>query len=81
MNRRRFLTNSGCLSVTLMLNPSFAFSSNTKINNQGVAIDLPLSGESIFEYIIRLKGQFDLTFYRQILAAGNEFKEGEWINV
>jgi len=79
MNRRRFLTNSGCLSVTLMLNPSFAFSSNTKINNQGVAIDLPLSGESIFEYIIRLKGQFDLTFYRQILAAGNEFKEGDAI--
>lgn len=79
MNRRRFLTNSGCLSVTLMLNPSFAFSSNSASNIQGVAIDLPLSGESIFEYIIRIKGQFDLTFYRQILAAGNEFKEGDAI--
>jgi ethanolamine ammonia-lyase large subunit len=62
-----------------MLNPSFAFSSNSASNIQGVAIDLPLSGESIFEYIIRIKGQFDLTFYRQILAAGNEFKEGDAI--
>ncbi len=79
MNRRRFLTNSGCLSVTLMLNPSFAFTSNSASNIEGVAIDLPLSGESIFDYIIRLKGQFDLTFYRQILAAGNEFKEGDAI--
>ena len=79
MNRRRFLTNSSCLSLTLMLNPSFAFSSNSTSIIEGVAIDLPLSGESIFDYIIRLKGQFDLTFYRQILAAGNEFKEGDAI--
>jgi len=79
MNRRRFLLNSGCLSVTLMLNSSFAFSSNSNLNIEGVAIDLPLSGESIFDYIIRLKGQFDLTFYRQILASGNEFKEGDAI--
>lgn len=79
MNRRRFLLNSGCLSVTLMLNSSFAFSSNSNLNIEGVAIDLPLAGESIFEYITRLKGQFDLTFYRQILAAGNEFKEGDAI--
>jgi ethanolamine ammonia-lyase large subunit len=62
-----------------MLNPSFAFTSNSASNIEGVAIDLPLSGESIFDYIIRLKGQFDLTFYRQILAAGNEFKEGDAI--
>ena len=79
MNRRRFLLNSGCLSVTLMLNPSFTFSSNSNLNIEGVAIELPLPRESIFEYIIRLKGQFDLTCYRQILAAGNEFKEGDAI--
>lgn len=79
MNRRRFLLNSGCLSVTLMLNPSVTFSSNSNLNIEGVGIDLPLPGESIFDFIIRLKGQFDLTFYRQILAAGNEFKEGDAI--
>jgi ethanolamine ammonia-lyase large subunit len=62
-----------------MLNPSFAFTSNSASNIEGVVIDLPLSGESIFDFIIRLKGQFDLTFYRQILAAGNEFKEGDAI--
>jgi len=62
-----------------MLNSSFVFSSNSNLNIEGVAIDLPLQGESIFDYIIRLKGQFDLTFYRQILAAGNEFKEGDAI--
>ena len=77
MNRRRFLLNSGCLSVTLMLNPYFTFSSNSNTTLEGVAIELPLQGESIFDFIIRLKGQFDLTFYRKILAAGNEFKEGD----
>ncbi len=79
MDRRRFLVNSGCLSLSLMLNPTYTFASPSNHNITGFSIDLPLTGESIFEYIIRTKGQFDLTLYRQILAAGNEFKEGDAI--
>ncbi len=79
MNRRRFILNSGCLSLTLLLNPSFSFASGSNQVFEKVSIGLPLNGEGIFEYIIRLKGKFDLTLYRQILAAANEFKEGDAI--
>jgi ethanolamine ammonia-lyase large subunit len=79
LNRRRFILNSGCLSLTLLLNPSFSFASGSNQVFEKVSIGLPLNGEGIFEYIIRLKGKFDLTLYRQILAAANEFKEGDAI--
>ena len=79
MDRRRFLVNSGCLSLSLMLNPTYTFASSSHHNIAGFSIDLPLTGESIFDYIIRIKGQFDLTLYRHILASGNEFKEGDAI--
>lgn len=71
--------NSGCLSLSLLLNPSFSFASGSNQVFEKVSIGLPLNGEGIFEYIIRLKGKFDLTLYRQILAAANEFKEGDAI--
>src|ERR1700756_4580005 len=43
----------------------------------------PVSGEAIapdedvFAYIDRAKGRFDLTLYRQLIGAANEFKEGD----
>ncbi len=44
---------------------------------EGISIDTPRKGEDIFSYIRREKADFDLTFYRQILGAANEFKEGD----
>src|SRR5262249_15425270 len=44
-----------------------------------VDIDRPRSGEDLFSFVQRLRGLFDSTFYRQILGAANEFKEGDAI--
>ena len=79
MNRRRFILNSGSLSLTMLLNPSFSFASGSTQILHRISIGSPFPVESIFDYIIRLKGKFDLTLYRQILAAANEFKEGDAI--
>ena len=34
-------------------------------------------GEDVFSYVKRIKGDFDLTLYRQVIGAANEFKEGD----
>jgi len=34
-------------------------------------------GEDVFQYIQRIKGQFDLTLYQQVIGAANAFKEGD----
>jgi ethanolamine ammonia-lyase large subunit len=45
--------------------------------SQASVIQPPEPGEDVFGYIRRMKGRFDLTLYRQILGAANEFKEGD----
>ncbi|MBF0501151.1 MAG: ethanolamine ammonia-lyase subunit EutB [Candidatus Riflebacteria bacterium] len=42
-----------------------------------VAIDLPRNGEDVLQYVQRTKGNFDQTLYRQVIGAGNYFKEGD----
>lgn len=42
-----------------------------------VSIESIGATEDLFTYILRSKGQFDPVFYRQILGAANEFKEGD----
>ncbi|MFH0814255.1 MAG: ethanolamine ammonia-lyase subunit EutB, partial [Pseudomonadota bacterium] len=34
-------------------------------------------GEDVFQYVQRIKGKFDQTFYQQIIGAANAFKEGD----
>ena len=36
-------------------------------------------GEDVFDYVVRQKGAFDATLYKQILGAANPFKEGDQI--
>ena len=43
----------------------------------GVSIPDVNAGETLFDYIQRIKGKHDSTFYRQLLGAANEFKEGD----
>ena len=43
----------------------------------GVSISDVNAGETLFDYIQRVKGKHDSTFYRQLLGAANEFKEGD----
>ena len=43
----------------------------------GVYIPSVRQGESLFDYMNRIKGGFDLTLYRQLIGAANEYKEGD----
>ena len=43
----------------------------------GVSIPEVRDGEDIFAYIQRVRGAFDLAFYKAILGAANEYKEGD----
>ena len=55
--------------------------------NRSAAADLPARvsipeidpAEDVFTYLRRVKGAFDIGFYRQILGAANAFKEGDEI--
>jgi len=51
----------------------------TPYGMDGVSLSAPTEDEDIFSYIKRHKSDFDLTFYRQIVGAANEFKEGDQI--
>ncbi|MBC8290713.1 MAG: ethanolamine ammonia-lyase subunit EutB, partial [Planctomycetes bacterium] len=44
-----------------------------------VAIGEPKSGEDLFAWIRRTRGEFDRSLYAQALGAANEFKEGDEI--
>src|SRR5690606_20750343 len=43
----------------------------------GVYIPEVNPGEDLFAYMDRIRGGFDQTFYRQLVGAANEYKEGD----
>lgn len=51
------------------------------ISPSAVSVAMPMAasapGESVFDYILRVRGQWDATLYKQLLGAANEFKEGD----
>ena len=65
MNRRRFLLNSGCLSVTLMLNSSFAFSSNSNLGDS--VLGLPVGS--------LVAGTGEISFFNQDNLISNKNKQ------
>ena len=81
MTREEFIKLSGLTGASvLILNGCDFFVSKNEASMTsagGVVIQTPTSGEDIFVYITRVKGKFDITLYRQILGAANEFKEGD----
>ena len=79
MTRKSFLNKTGMLGASLVLFNGCDFKSTTESTGaiEGISIKSPRKGENIFTYIKREKEDFDLTFYRQILGAANEFKEGD----
>ena len=46
---------------------------------QAVSLAEPRPGEDVFAFVVRQKGAFDATLYKQILGAANPFKEGDEI--
>lgn len=78
ISRKDFLNRIGLLGASTVLWPKSTIGSPIKKKFQsGVVIESIQNGEDIFAYILRKKGTFDLTTYRQIIGAANEFKEGD----
>ena len=78
VKRRDFIRQIGVLSLLYALLPldmeAFAL-----IPLRNSALPNCKKSEDIISYILRVKGKFDLDFYREILGAANYFKEGDWI--
>jgi len=79
MERRDFLSKLGMATVTYTLVSSKVFGESDSFRFEKIEVPSPLVGEDLFQYIQRQKGSFDLTLYRQLLGAANEFKEGDEI--
>ncbi|MBD3672828.1 MAG: ethanolamine ammonia-lyase subunit EutB [Planctomycetaceae bacterium] len=59
------------------MNPRLSAKSLQDSASSSPELTVPQADETLFAYIQRSKGKFDPTFYRQILGAANEFKEGD----
>ena len=79
MQRRDFLSKLGMATVTYTLVSGKVFGESDHFHFEKIEVPSPLVGEDLFQYIQRQKGSFDITLYRQLLGAANEFKEGDEI--
>ena len=79
MQRRDFLSKLGMVTASYALVSGKVFGESETFRFEKIAVASPLGEEDLFQYIIRQKGSFDLTLYRQLLGAANEFKEGDEI--
>jgi ethanolamine ammonia-lyase large subunit len=79
MQRRDFLSKLGMVTASYALVSEKIFGESELFRFEKIAVASPIAEEDLFQYIIRQKGSFDLTLYRQLLGAANEFKEGDEI--
>lgn len=79
MERRDFLSKLGMATVTYTLVSGKVFGKSDHFHFEKIEVPSPFVGEDLFQYIQRQKGSFDVTLYRQLLGAANEFKEGDEI--
>jgi ethanolamine ammonia-lyase large subunit len=77
--RRDFLLQVGMASISMMLTKSQAFGLPAVPPYQLIDLKDPLNDEDIFTYILRITGGFDISLYKQLVGAANEFKEGDQI--
>ena len=77
--RRDFLFQLGLVSSAAMLAPSKMFGVGPIPHFKRIVVDAPETGEDLFAYIQRKRGNYDVTLYRQLVGAANEFKEGDEI--
>ena len=79
MQRRDFLSKLGMVTASYALVSEKIFGESELFRFEKIAVASPIAEEDLFQYIIRQKGSFDITLYRQLLGAANEFKEGDEI--
>src|SRR5690348_1908773 len=74
MSRRQFLVMLGTAGAALA-----GYRTAVRAASDGGTLTVAevQPGEDIFAYIGRIKGGFDLTLYRRLLGAANDFKEGD----
>lgn len=79
ISRKEFLTKVGVIgtSVAFLNQRSFASVTPADQTKSGVTIGSIKEKEDIFSYVKRIRGKQDITLYRQVLGAANEFKEGD----
>ncbi len=79
LSRKDFLKQLGLISASLTLLKGSGLWAPLDLYKvpEGVVLQKPQPGEDIFRYMQRLKGHRDITLYRQIIGAGNAFKEGD----
>jgi len=81
VTRKNFIKQTSVAgSGILLLNGCDFFVSKQEVLDSKlveVGIEKPTKGEDVFAYILREKGTFDNTLYKQILGTANEFKEGD----
>ena len=76
ISRKTFIKRTG-LAGSLLLLAKKSFWLNKDSEQQPNAITGIREKEDLFSFIIREKGAFDLTYYRQLIGAANPFKEGD----
>ena len=77
--RRDFLFQLGLVSTAAVLAPSNMLGVSPIPHFKQIVVEKPLPGEDLFAYIQRKRGNYDVTLYRQLVGAANEFKEGDEI--
>ncbi len=76
ISRKQFLAQMGLLGTSAIVFNSCDFS--PPLNTEAApVIKLPKPKEDIFSYMERQNGKMNLTLYRQIIGAANEFREGD----
>lgn len=76
--RRDFIRFYGFAAGAVIVFPAgFSCSGASTPFNKPVEILTPKQAEDVFAYLLRTKGKFDQTLYRQIIGAANPFKEGD----
>lgn len=79
ITRKQFIGQIGVVSASFILfnGCSLVGSKKSASVADGIVIDTLQEHETIFSYIQRVKGRFDIALYRQIIGACNAFKEGD----
>jgi ethanolamine ammonia-lyase large subunit len=77
MRRRTFMTSLALGASALALPGCKEKPPEPTPPPAGVYIPSVRQGESVFGYMDRTRGGFDQTFYKQLIGAANEYKEGD----
>lgn len=77
ISRKNFLIQMGLMSTATLLFNGCNFAGEQGESLNSVKLDTAKKGEAIFSYIQRNQGKLDFDWYRKIIGAANEFKEGD----